>query len=369
MELQQLEAAAYLLARAILQPPKQTWEALHTRPAFLDPMSSLASLSPWDGEGLLKLSALFPWEGASGALEQGIFGTSVGLNPQGELCVRVYANSRGREYLDTRVLRGLMIPPMSPHNQEVPIWIVSVESIQFAAMSRQRPCMGGDSVGALNGSETGTLGAWLKKNPSGVLVGLSNNHVVADLNHFGLWHDVLQPGPVDGGGAGDEVGQIEGVEHLKEHDPFRFNETLNLADVAWVCPTTPISAVAAAGIGATQLLPVGEVDLIQQYRGQQPLPVSIWLSGRTSGTVKGTITGIRTSVMIQERGKKYYFEDQLELTFSKLNKGDSGALVLTEPGNELGGLFFALDSNLSGIGFANPWQAVTHTTGLTFLYP
>ena len=48
-----------------------------------------------------------------------------------------------------------------------------------------------------------------------------------------------------------------------------------------------------------------------------------------------------------------------------LEDGDSGSLVLTDA-DRIGGLFFALDDGPSGLGFANPWDAVISATGLSF---
>jgi len=365
MEAGQLEAAAFLLARVMIQHPALALEALRTQPASLAREKSLETISPWNVEQLKWLSTLFPWEGIHGAIEHGIFGTSVGQDSRDERYLQVYADWKGRDFLHKSLIYNeKLMRPTS--DQEIPIRIVYVESIEFAAAPRprHRPSSGGDSIGPLNGSETGTLGAWLKRNPSDTLIGISNNHIIADLNHFGVGHDVIQPGPADGGTQGDVIGQIEGIGLLKEHNPFQIDATLNLADVAWVRPTTPSAGVVTSGIGPRSILPRGEIDLIDQYKNG-PLPLRIWMNG-SLGIVQGTVTGNSVCVFIQKRGKAYYFEDQIEITCSNLAHGDSGSIVLNEH-NEVGGLFFAIRHG-DLVGYANPWQAVKQATGLSFLY-
>ncbi len=354
MGIEEFEAGAYLLARAILQNPPGARAALRARPAFLAG-ALLESRSPWSPDEIANLSGLFPWEGLSYSIERGLFGTSAGLNPEGKLCVRVYANRRGKDYLNANVM-----PKFRP-GTNLPVFVVEVDSIRFA---KSTPCAGGASISGLGGSATGTLGAWLKKNPSGDFVALSNNHVIADFNKFGPGHDVIQPGAADGGGPADVVGHVEGVVTLEVYDQLRISDTTNLSDVAWFRPSQ--SGVVDRSIGSPGRWPKGEEDLIQVYRNQAG-PVAVSLCGRSSNTVQGTMTGIRSCLFIKEGGKDYYFEDQIEITMSRLALGDSGSLVLTDPGDKIGGLFFALDPG-SGVGFANPWQAVKSATNLDFAY-
>jgi hypothetical protein len=354
MRIEALEAAAHLLARSIIYSPVEAVAELGRRPRFL--ARALTTTSPWSESDVAALSDLFPWQGVAAAIDAGVFGTSVGNDEHGGLCVKVYTNERGQEHLKRHVLQRF-------HPEaDVPICPVTVKSIDFA-QARPRPCPGGESIGALGGSETGTLGGWLRKNPSRELVGISNNHVVAEFNRHGIGHPLIQPGPADGGVAADEIGQIDGVVQLKEWNGTDF--ATNLADVAWFRPNS--SADADGQIGCTGRVPTGEEDLIRRYKTQSGT-IAVWLKGRSSQAVTGSMTAIRASVFIRNASKYYYFEDQIEITMTGIAKGDSGSLVLSDPADKLGGLFFALDPAQSGVGFASSWDNVKSATGLDFWY-
>lgn len=353
MELQRFEVAAHLLANAIVRSPRRAKTGLWRSPRFPQGIS-LETISSFSHRKFASLCRLFPWEGIASSVEHGLFGTSVGRDRRGALCVQVYANARGSRYLSTEVL------PTFQSMIEVPVSVVESGPISFA---RSRPFGGGASIGALGGSQTGTLGAWLKRNPSGNVVGISNNHVIADFNRYDQGDSVIQPGAGDGGTVNDVVGQIDGVVKLMEDDGT--NGTVNLADVAWFSSSSVIPV--DHSIGSSGRLPKGEEDLIQKFSNQTG-PIAVWLCGRSSGTVKGSMTAIRASLFMTEGGKDYYFEDQIEITMSSLAHGDSGSLLLTDPDDKIAGLFFAIDSWPTGRGFASPWQGVKHATGLDFSY-
>jgi hypothetical protein len=345
LELPQVEAAAYLLARAVFQFPKNATGAFHEREKsrFED------LVSPWSEKEINHLNSLFQAD----PMELGVFGTAVGRDSSLNLCVRVYANRRGVNHL-TEFVRPRFRPRVN-----VTIAIVEMESFRFAMSG---PCCGGASISPLHGSVTGTLGAWLKRNPTQDFIGLSNNHVLAEYGRFTAGHPVIHPGIADNGTAADIIGTLEGVVPLKEFDQLRRDATLNLADVAWFTPIN--SSVIDRGIGLSGR-PLGEKDLVQEFLSGRVVPVE--MSGRTSPHASGEVTGIRSVFILQDGATKYLFEDQIEIKMSNIDEGDSGALILTSD-RKIGGLLFAFEMDRSGIGMANPWEAVKQATGLHFEY-
>jgi len=355
MTMDKYEAAAELLARTIIRAPSGSDEILHEPLRFAagEPAIRLNAFSPWDRTQFAKLSGLFSWEGVAGTIDRGLFGTSVGVGSGGEPHIRVYATFQGESWFRNQILPDFF------KSQGLEVLFSRVGRIEFAGAS----CAGGDSVGPLNGTQTGTLGAWLKKYPSQEIVGISNNHVLADFNNLQNGHPVTHPGPADGGGAGDVIGELAGLVTLKQDNGLGL--TTNFADVAWIAPTD--LAKVTQGIGPTAILPQGEADLLDAYR-KTPGSVDVWLSGRSSQQATGTVSAIRAHLFISDNGKSYHFEDQLELTMSHVAHGDSGSLVITQGANNVGGLFFAIDAGSSSTGFANPWHDVRASTGLDFSY-
>ena len=341
----QVEAAAYLLARAVFRFPKNAIVAFHEREK-----SRFGDLvSPWSEKEINRLNSLFQGD----PTELGVFGTAIGRDSSLNFCVRVYANRRGVNHLTEFVM-----PRFQPR-VNVTIAIVEMESFRFAMSGR---CCGGASISPLHGSATGTLGAWLKRSPTQDFVGVSNNHVLAEYGRFTAGHPVIHPGIADSGTAADIIGKLEGVVPLKEFDQLRRDVTLNLADVAWFTPID--SSVTDQAIGLLGR-PLGEKDLVQEFLSGRIIPVD--MSGRSSHHASGEVTGIRSVFILQNGDTKYLFEDQIEIKMSDIDEGDSGALILTSD-RKIGGLLFAFEMDRSGIGIASPWEAVKQATGLRFEY-
>jgi hypothetical protein len=341
----QVEAAAYLLARAVFRFPKNAIVAFHEREK-----SRFGDLvSPWSEKEINRLNSLFQGD----PTELGVFGTAIGRDSSLNFCVRVYANRRGVNHLTEFVM-----PRFQPR-VNVTIAIVEMESFRFAMSG---PCCGGASISSLHGSATGTLGAWLKRSPTQDFVGVSNNHVLAEYGRFTAGHPVIHPGIADSGTAADIIGKLEGVVPLKEFDQLRRDVTLNLADVAWFTPID--SSVTDRAIGLLGR-PLGEKDLVQEFLSGRIIPVE--MSGRSSHHASGEVTGIRSVFILQNGATKYLFEDQIEIKMSDIDEGDSGALILTSD-RKIGGLLFAFEMDRSGIGIASPWEAVKQATGLRFEY-
>ena len=302
-------SASFLLARTIIGQPSKALKALELRPSFLRPEVSLQVVSSWKSEELTSISNSFPGSGIAFATELGLFGTAVGLDPRGQPAVRVVLlQIVGKRFFYEKVLRD----PRFAEKPELPIWVVGVNSIKFAS-KKQRPCIGGISIGPEQSTTTGTLGAWLKCNPSGKFVGISNNHVLAEFGRFGTGTGIIQPGQQDGGVWTDKMGVLEGFVPLKEYDPFRVNDTVNEADVAWFSADDPQSNFVDRSIGRSGRRPTGEENLVNKFKNTtQAIPLSLagrssWLAGRSSGAVSGAMIGIRASVFSSKKAGKGIF--------------------------------------------------------------
>jgi hypothetical protein len=359
-EVFQLEIANRLLAQAILLSPEHT-ERLFFGESVTFPRSTTAPLremSPWTWEEFSALNRLFPFSGVEEAREHGLYGTSVRINSQRRLCVALYANYRGmRLYVD---LAAAFRPSKS-----IPIEAVEVGEM---VLGQGTLSAGGESVGPRLGSVTGTLGAWLRSGPSGSRVGISNNHVLTECDKFGIGDEVVQPG----GGHGQIVGKVAGVVPLKIYDAQNVSGTTNFVDLAWCDPDSSIHAHNA--IGPRNLVPIGEADWVHQLNRNPNinLTIPVQVYGKASREAHGVVKGIRACFWFNSptgvAGQGYYFEDQIEVTLGSVKPGDSGALVMSDPGYEIGGVLFAIDPYLSNTALICPWHQLLNESKLTFRY-
>jgi len=281
----------------------------------------------------------------------GLFGTAVGSNPAGKPCILVYANSRGRDYLETSGFSRFS------REEGLPFFIVEIDPIQFI---RSECCVGGTRISTQQqGAPTGTLGAWLQRNPPG-FVGVSNNHVLADFDRIPVGSYVIQ---LEQNQGGQVIGRIDGKVNLR---PKR----VNYVDVAWFTPNDP--NIVRHDIGMSGLTPKGEEEDIAQ-RVFNELSVPVWYWGSSSGFVEGMAVAGPGYVYIEDEitRRVFRFDDQIQLDLDHIESGDSGSLFLTSDNNKIGGMLFAKSRHKEGggkIGYANPWQSIKRETRLKFLY-
>jgi hypothetical protein len=285
--------------------------------------------------------------------EEGRSHVAVGLTPAGDGLARVAVRLEeekdrallpdlGRTataQLDVRVIgrvRALSLPPPDDLQRRV------------------RPLRPGLSV-AHASVTAGTLGGFVRV--GGRLAVLSNNHVLAASDAAGLGDPVLQPGPADGGEAGDRVAGLTAFEDL---DAGR----ANLVDAA--------VAVLDVGIDARPGdLPGGPLD--------GPLPRGLDIEpdelvekiGRTTGHTRGRITAVEVDgVAVQYDEGFYTFDDQIEIsgaTGAFSDGGDSGSVIWRSRDRAPLCLLFAGSStggeNGTGVTFANPLATVLDLLG------
>jgi len=217
-------------------------------------------------------------------------------------------------------------------------------------------------VGFLVNCTTGTLGARVKKPSNGELFILSNNHVLALSNQGTTSDQIVQPGPADA----DPVcttnsGSYNQLGTLTDFEDINFDGvTPNLIDAAIagvpsgiVDNKTPSDGY---GIPQSELLTCSIPNLpgadCSNLSG-----LSVQKYGRTTGLTKGIITGINVTVLVDYNAGTAIFTDQIEVSSDSkrgalIKSGDSGSLLVTDPGKQPVGLLFAGD-NRGKLGFAN----------------
>jgi hypothetical protein len=222
---------------------------------------------------------------------------------------------------------------------------------------RWRPAPPGVSLGHYRIS-AGTLGCLVELD--GEIFILSNNHVLADVNHAEVGDPILQPGPADGGTMDDQIAVLESfvpidfgtedpecqvagtmatmLNRLAElagshHRLEAVKETpgVNRVDVALARPISPDLVTAEIlHIGA----PLGV--------GVAMLGTPVQKSGRTTGHTLGTITQVDATIRIDYEGRVALFENQL-VASPMSQGGDSGSAVLDESDQVVGLLFAGSD--------------------------
>lgn len=217
-----------------------------------------------------------------------------------------------------------------------------------------RPVPIGVSTGNAGECSAGTIGARLR-NAHGDVFALSNNHVYALENSAQTGSNILQPGRFDTNCAVDEENVIG---TLADFEPIVFNDAAsNTLDAAIASTTTAQlgNATPANGYGAPKRETVTEElnQLVQKY-------------GRTSALTKGVVTGIDAEVRVGYDSGTARFVNQIFVQARKpfIKPGDSGSLLVTDPGRNPVGLLFAGSAD-GKFAVANPIAPVLSRFGVS----
>ncbi|OPZ74981.1 MAG: hypothetical protein BWY80_00351 [Firmicutes bacterium ADurb.Bin456] len=275
----------------------------------------------------------------------------------GEPCFIIYVQKKlppgdlSRKHIVPRKIGGL--------NTDV------VESGVFRMLnvrtSRERPCQPGMSIGHYK-STAGTLGAVVKDRDTGELMVLSNNHVLANGSSVQeakakSGDPILQPGPYDGGGAGDRIGVLHryvplvksvaqsscpiaaavargGTRLLNllvagyEIRLYKHFKNDNLVDCA-------LAKLDSPDLVLTSILEIGEVTGTAGTKPGEP----VQKSGRTTGLTKGKVKSVGTTLQVEMKDNgTVWFSDQVVAEMIS-QPGDSGALILDQDKRAVGLLF------------------------------
>ena len=214
---------------------------------------------------------------------------------------------------------------------------------------RSRPLRPGVSV-AHASVTAGTLGGFVRT-PAGLAV-LSNSHVLTVSGAASVGDPVLQPGPADGGRAGDRVATLAAFV------PFRSGER-NLVDAA--------VALLDEGVGTDPGdVPGGSLSGVVPASLDVDPDEEVEKVGRTTGHTRGRISAVEVdAVAVQYDEEVHRFDDQIEIqglsgAFSA--GGDSGSVIWRSRDRAPTALLFAGSSGGgpggAGVTFANPLARV-----------
>lgn len=198
---------------------------------------------------------------------------------------------------------------------------------------RFRPIPIGVSTGNIGECSAGTIGCKLKGGYA-----LSNNHVYALENNAALESQIVQPGRYDVGCAENSE---DVIGTLSNYVPIDFTGGTNTVDAAVAACDDALllnSTPTGTGYGTPKSVTTEPVlgAAVQKY-------------GRTSGLTKGQIVGVDVDVKVGYTAGTATFTGQIMVGSPRgafIKAGDSGSLLVTDPGRQPVGLLFA--GNMSG---------------------
>ena len=286
--------------------------------------------------------------------KEGVVGTALGLNDQGRAAVLVLLENAG-------------IAGIPGELDGVPVQPIVTGKIEALPKPEGKPGGGGSApsptsrwtrpvpIGISTGNEgecsSGTIGCRVTGN--GKVYALSNNHVFALENRAPKDSEILQPGRYDTSCSIDPDNVIG-----------------TLADFASISFTTTNTVDCAIALSSTANL--GNATPSNGYGTPKSATVPATLSmavqkyGRTTSLTKGTITGINATISVGYSSGTATFVNQIIVQSRKafIKAGDSGSLLVTDPGKNPVGLLFA--GNSSGTyAVANHIEDVLSALGVT----
>jgi hypothetical protein len=268
--------------------------------------------------------------------QPGVVGTAVGLDDQGEAAVLVLLENAGIGGIP-EVLDGVPVQPIVTGKIEALARPSNKPGGGGSTLSPTsvwpRPVPIGVSTGNAGECSAGTISCRVKAGSN--VYALSNNHVYALENTAPLDSQVLQPGRYDTQCAYDAANVIGTLDYFV---PIVFGGN-NTVDCALAATTTSDLGTGTPSDGygtpkSTTVSPAVNMA-VQKY-------------GRTTSLTKGTITGINATVNVGYSSGTATFVNQIVVQSRKafIRAGDSGSLLVTNPGTNPVGLLFA--GNQSG---------------------
>jgi hypothetical protein len=285
-----------------------------------------------------------------------VVGTATGLTASGKPAVVVLTKKMLRAGLIPESLEGISVVV------QVTGEIISMKGRPSGKSKNtidptkrfDRPMPIGISTGNAGECSAGTIGARVRDN-SGNVYALSNNHVYALENAAPIGSSqVLQPGLYDTNCIYD-ANNVIGT--LSDFITINFAGGDNEVDAAIARSSKDIlgNSTPSNGYGTpkstTVLASVNQA--VQKY-------------GRTTSLTKGTVTGINAIVDVSYSSGTARFINQIVVSSLRpfIKPGDSGSLLVTDPGRNPVGLLFA--GNGSGkLAIANPIDKVLDSLDVT----
>jgi hypothetical protein len=273
---------------------------------------------------------------------KGVVGTAVGVDTEDNPNIKVFVEEPGVAGVPKKL-------------EEVPVETVITGKIyalkpgekptasQINPAARfDRPVPIGVSTGNEGEISSGTIGCRVKDS-SGKVYALSNNHVYALENKAPIDSKVLQPGRYDTAGYVYNANNVIGT--LSAFVPIVFSTSAS----------NTIDAAIAAIIKDGDIPRVGNATPSNGYGTPKSTTVSVWDSvgmpvqkyGRTTALTKGKIYAINATVNVGYSSGTARLVNQIWVYSNKpfIKAGDSGSLLVTDPGKNPVGLLFAGDSS------------------------
>ncbi len=278
---------------------------------------------------------------------EGVVGTGLGLDAEGDPVIEVYTESLGPPELP-ETLEGVPVDPL-----------ITGPIVAQTTKDRIRPVPPGVSVGH-PAITAGTLGAIVADSGGHTYI-LSNNHVLANGNAGSIGDAALQPGPFDGG-----VDPADRFGTLAAFVPINFCTTLDDS-----CSSNTVDA-AIARVEADDVVTrtyCGWTATSAQVDPELGLPVH--KCGRTTEETVGTISAINVQISVCYESAPggcvqwAVFDGQFRVSsVSFSGPGDSGSLIATQGDNSPVGLLFAGSFTST---FANPIADVLSALSVTIV--
>ena len=272
--------------------------------------------------------------------QKGVVGTAVGLSEGGRPAMLVLLEETGVAGIPAE-LDGVPVQPIVTGKiSAMPKPGGKTPHVDGTAVF-PRPVPIGVSTGNQGQCSAGTISCRVKS--GNTVYALSNNHVYALENEAPIGSQVLQPGLYDTQCVynSDNV-----IGTLSEFVTIYFDGSDNTVDAAIAESSTSDlgNATPADGYGTPKsTTATATVNMaVQKY-------------GRTTDLTKGTVTGISGIVDVTYSSGTAHFVDQIIVQSKSpfIKPGDSGSLLVTNPGKNPVGLLFA-GNNSGSYAIANP---------------
>jgi len=258
---------------------------------------------------------------------ENIVGVGVGETATGEPCVQVYVSHKpeSRDQVQAEAAVSEDIDGVRVEHVEVGEFFAQVNP-----KARYRPAPGGVSISPADKRYSGTLGGLVCRGRE--LYALSNHHVLVG-NCDGAGRKgkaIVQPSIPDGGRPADVIAT------LSEWVPINFRGGANKVDAAVARTSARLCRPEILGIGRPSRTAVAP-----------RIGLNVRKCGRTTAVTVGRVTAVNVSVRVNYgacgvalmTGQFMVRSTVAGRSFSQ--PGDSGSLVLAQPGNHPVGLLFA----------------------------
>jgi hypothetical protein len=271
---------------------------------------------------------------------EGVVGTAIGLDPNDQLSIKVFLVGpkvtgipRNLEGVPTQVVVTGKFRALAQRDNPLAKPAGSAKINPAGLFPRPVPI--GVSTGNVGECLAGTIGCRVK-DTLGNVYALSNNHVFALENYAVVGSEISQPGLYDTGCSYDPYNVIG---TLAAFEPIYFggysDNTIDAA-IAFSSNANLGNATPSNGYGKPKS------SAVEAYLNQK-----VQKYGRTTALTRGTVTGINANIWINYDSGLALFTGQIIVQSGKpfIKAGDSGSLLVADPGRQPVGLLYAGDAS------------------------